>query len=214
LSRLRKFDQRFEKGADVEIWDNYFARRVSGGEVLPLLYHDVFYYQVNENGDLYYAHSSRYEIRQLSSAGTVERIIRKKAGRIRTAKSDRAFLIENYPDLKESAMPEVKPYFMDFHVLDKIGLLVGTYEDEWNDQGFLVCDLFDQDGIYIAKVRVPRYYTRDHDIMTEQRNRLFRNGYCYSIIYDDQTDYLGLVKHAVKFVWRDQGWNEHAPSTS
>jgi hypothetical protein len=32
--------------------------------------------------------------------------------------------------------------------------------------GTLICDLFDLDGVYIAKVRIPRYYNRDHDIMT------------------------------------------------
>ena len=198
LSRLRKYDHRFEKGSDVEIWDNFFARRASSGEVVPLLYHDIFYYQVDRDNNLYYGHSSRYEIRQLSSDGSVQKIIRKQTKRIPTAAKDRALILEMYPDLREAVMAETKPYFLDFHVMDKIGLLVSTYEEEWNDQGMLVCDLIDRDGAYIAKVRVPRYYTRDHDIMSEQRNRLFRNGYCYSIIYDEKADALELVRHSVK----------------
>jgi hypothetical protein len=198
LSRLRKYDHRFEKCTDVETWDNFFAKRASSGEVVPLLYHDVFYYQVDKDNSLYYGHSSRYEIHQHSSDGSVRKIIRKKAKRIPTTEKDRALILETYPDLREAVMAETKPYFFDFHVLDKIGLLVSTHEEEWNDQGIFVCDLFDQDGIYIAKVRVPRYYTRDHDIMSEQRNRLFKNGYCYSIIYNEKEDTLELVRHSVK----------------
>jgi hypothetical protein len=205
LSRLRKFDNRFGKGSDVETWDNLFMKRVPSGEVVPNLYHDVFYYQVDRDNNLYYGHSSRYEIHQLSSEGRVEKIIRKKAKRIPTTTKDRTLILENYPDLKEAAMAATKPYFLDFHVLDKIGFLVSTYEEEWNDQGIFECDLFDRDGVYIAKVRVPRYYTRDHDIMSEQRNRLFKNGYCYSIIYNDKRDTLELVRHSVRMGKRGDG---------
>ena len=99
-------------------------------------------------------------------------------------------------------MSKTKPFFLDFHVLDKIGLLVGTYEDEWNEKGILSCDLFDQDGLYIAKVKVPRYYClKDQDNFSEQRNRLFKNGRCYSLVYNEKDEVLELVRHSVELKW-------------
>ena len=199
LGRLRIFDDRFEKWTDVETWDNLFMKRDLKGGAVPLLYHDIFYYQIDREDHLYIGHSSRYEIRRLSLDGKVERIIGKRARRIPTTKKDRTSNLEKYPDLKDSVMAEAKPFFLDFHVIDKIGLLVGTYEEEWNERRTLVCDLFDPDGVYIAKVEIPRYYTKDHDILSEQRNRLFKNGYCYSIVYNDKLDSLELVRHSVKY---------------
>jgi hypothetical protein len=99
-------------------------------------------------------------------------------------------------------MSKTKPFFLDFHILDRIGLLVGTYEDEWNDQGTLSCDLFDQDGFFIAKIKVPRYYySKDQDNISEQRNRLFKNGRCYSLVYNEKDEALELVRHSVELKW-------------
>jgi hypothetical protein len=200
LGRLSKFNSRFEKTGEIETWDNRFMKRGSG-EATVLLYHDLFYYQLDRNNNLYYGDSARDEIRQMSSDGRVNRVIRKRAMRIRTAPRDRTRMLEENPNLKDAIMAGTKPFFLDFHVLDKIGLLVGTYEDEWNAEGVIVCDLFDRDGVYVAKVKIPRYYTRDHDIISEQRNRLFKNGYCYSIIYNTKADGLELVKHSFELKW-------------
>jgi hypothetical protein len=187
---------------DVETWDNHFLRRVSSGGYASILYHDIFYYQADGDGCLYYGDSSQYEIHQMTSEGQVSKIIRKKAKRIHTAKKDRANILEDFPELKEWELAETKPFFLDFHVLDKIGLLVGTYEDEWNEEGIIHCDLFDEDGVYIAKVKAPRYcYSKDQDLITEQRNRIFKNGYCYSIISVEKGEALGLVRHSVELRW-------------
>jgi hypothetical protein len=203
LSRLAKFNSRFEKVRDVETWDNRFGKRITG-EYYPVLYHDVFYYQVAEDDCLYIGDSSRYEIRQLTSEGPVKKIIRKKANRIRTTNEDRANYLQDFPELKEAKMAEMKPFFLDFHVLDKIGLLVGTYEDEWNGQGVLLCDLFDQGGVYVARVEVPGYYySKDQDLISEQRNRMFKNGCSYSIIYDEKNGALELVRHSVELKWSE-----------
>jgi hypothetical protein len=195
LGRLSKFSSRFEKTGEIETWDNRFMKRGSG-EATVLLYHDIFYYQLDRNSNLLCGDSSRYEIRQISPSGQVERLIRKKTKRIPTTEKDRARILENHPDLKEAVMAETKPFFLDFHVLDQIGLLIGTYEDEWNAERVLVCDLFDMDGVYITRVKIPRYYTRDHDIISEQRNRLFKKGFCYSIVYNTKADGLELVRHS------------------
>lgn len=204
LSRLQKFNSRFEKIMDVEIWDNRFLKRAQNVGYNYLLYHDIFYYQIDSNNCLYYGDSSQYEIRQITSNDQLKKIIKKKGVRIPTTKQDLANLMKDFPELKgqDSEMSKIKPFFLDFHVLDKIGLLVGTYENEWNNKGILNCDLFDQDGVYIAKVKVPRYYySKDQDSISEQRNRLFKNGRCYSLVYNEKDEALELVRHSVELKW-------------
>ncbi len=204
LSRLQKFNSRFEKIMDVEIWDNRFLKRAQNVGYNYLLYHDIFYYQIDSNNCLYCGDSSQYEIRQITSNGQLKKIIKKKGVRIPTTKQDLASLMKDFPELKgqDSEMSKIKPFFLDFHVLDKIGLLVGTYENEWNNKGILHCDLFDQDGVYIAKVKVPRYYySKDQDSISEQRNHLFKNGRCYSLVYNEKDEALELVRHSVELKW-------------
>jgi hypothetical protein len=204
LSRLQKFNSRFEKIMDVEIWDNRFLKRAQNVGYNYLLYHDIFYYQIDSNNCLYYGDSSQYEIRQITSNGQLKKIIKKRGSRIPTTKQDLASLMKDFPELKgqDSEMSKIKPFFLDFHVLDKIGLLVGTYENEWNNKGILHCDLFDQDGVYIAKAKVPRYYySKDQDSISEQRNRLFKNGRCYSLVYNEKDEALELVRHSVELKW-------------
>jgi hypothetical protein len=204
LGRLSKYDRSYEKFVEIQVWDSAFVRRASIGGYNFVLYHDVFYYQAVEDDSLYYGNSSAYEIRRMNSEGQVTKIIRKKGARLPTTKKDQARLIKNFPELErlDTELARTKPFFFDFHVLDKIGLLVGTYEDEWNDQGTLTCDLFDLDGVYIAKVKVPGYlYAKDQDNISEQRHRIFKNGRCYSLVYNEKDEALELVRHSVELKW-------------
>jgi hypothetical protein len=201
LSRLSKFGIGFEKIQDVAIWDNRFLKKVAEGYSY-VLYHDIFYYQLDEKDRLYYGDSSKYEICQMAPDGHLNSIIRKRVQRIPTTEKDRANFLRDFPEFKQAReMAATKPYFLDFHVLDGIGLLVGTYADEWNEAGTILCDFFDREGAYIAEVRAPRYYSRDQDAISEQRNRLFKNGCCYSLEYNKQSDSLELVRHRVELRW-------------
>ena len=207
LGCLSKYDGKFEKIAEVDTWENAFIKLSGEGGANRVLYHDIFYYQTALDGSLYLGNSSSYEIRQHTSEGRVKTIIRKKTNRIPTTKKDRTNLMKYFPNLKEMDLDisKIKPFFFDFHVLDNIGLLVGTYENEWNEEGVLYCDLFDQDGLYIAKVKVPPYYYWvDQDNVSEQRNRLFKGGRCYSIVYNEKEETLELVRHSVELKWRNQ----------
>jgi hypothetical protein len=200
LSRLSKYDRTFEKFVEIQVWDSAFLRKAASPGYNFVLYHDVFYYQVAEDDSLYYGNSSAYEIRRMNSEGRATKIIKKKGVRIPTTKKDLALLMKKFPELErqDRELAKTKPYFLDFHVLDKIGLLVGTYEDQWNDLGVLTCELFDFDGVYIAKVKVPGYlYEMDQDAISEQRNRLFKNGRCYSLVYDEEAESLKLDVHSV-----------------
>jgi hypothetical protein len=204
LSRLSKFNRDFEKISEIEVWDNRFLKKAGEEGYNFVLYHDIFYYQIGSDDDLYYGDSSRYEIRRVSSDGKLKEIIKKSGGRIPTTNQDLANMLKEFPERKDEYqdMSKSKPFFIDFHVLDKIGILVGTYENEWNSAGLMTCDLFDRDGVYIAKVMVPRYYyLRDQDSISEQRNRLFKGGRCYSLVYNDRDDVLELIRHRVELKW-------------
>jgi hypothetical protein len=201
LSRLTKYDGGVEKVRDICEWDNRFAERAKESEFFTVLYHDIFYFQVDKKSRLYSGDSARYEIVELAPDGRQELIIRKKAARIQTTEKDRLKSLKKFPELKEAKMAKTKPFFLDFHILKGIGLLVGTYEDEWNESETIVCDLFDQDGGYIAKVRAPLYYYKDYDLISEQRNRQFKDGRCFSIIYDEKADALKLVRHIIECRW-------------
>jgi len=115
-------------------------------------------------------------------------------------------ILEEHPDLEQAKgsirMSDAKPLFADFHILENIGLLVGTYEDEWNEDGALLCDLFDQNGVYVARITAPRYYLwSQHGVDWEKRNRLFKNGKCYSIVAVEKGEALALVRHAFELKW-------------
>lgn len=203
LSRLQRFNSRFETIMEVVTWENRFLKGAGFIGFNILLYHDIFCYDLDSSNCLYYGDSSRYEIHQMTPEGRVIKIIKKKAKRIRTTSKDLGNYLKDFPEMKDQdyEMSETKPFFFDVHILDKIGLLVGTYEDEWNGEGILFCDLFDQDGFYIAKVKAPRYYAKDQDVSSEQRNRLFKNGRCYSLIYNEKDETLELVRHSVELKW-------------
>lgn len=206
MSFLSKFDSKFEKVMDIDEWEDSFRRKSRTGEVLSMLYHDIFYYQITSDDCLYYGNSSRYEIYQMTPQGRVTRIVRKKAKRIPAVEKDLVKILEDYPDLKQAKdslrISSAKPFFADFHVLDNIGLLVTTYKDEWNDEGILFCDLFDQRGVYIAMVKVPRYYSwSQHNVEFEKRNRIFKNDKCYSIMPIEKGEALALVRHSVELKW-------------
>jgi len=136
----------------------------------------------------------------------VTKIIRKKARRIPAAQKDMTNILEEHPDLAQAkdalSMSDAKPFFADFHILENLGLLVGTYEGEWNDQGVLLSDLFDQNGTYITRVSTPRYYLwSQHGVEAEKRNRVFKNGKCYSVVSINKGEALSLVRHAFESRW-------------
>lgn len=205
INFLSKLNKDLEILAEIYSCDYSFMRRDKDGELGGVVYNSIFYYQIDRTGNLYYGYSGKYEISVLSPDGKLIRTIKKRAQPIKTTQSDLDCVIKEYPGLKELQdsliLSGTKPYFSDFHLLEGIGLLVSTYENEWNEEGVIFCDLFDPEGTYLAKVTVPQYfYWNHHELITEQRNRLFKNGNCYSICYNQDNDFLELVRHRVRLI--------------
>src|SRR4030042_1803249 len=118
LNRLTKYDAGLEKVRDIREWDNRFAERARESEFSPVLYHDIFYYQIDRESHLYCGDSSRSEILPLAPDGQLKLAMSKKSTRIQTTKKDRLNSLKNSPELKEAKMAKTKPFFLDFHVLD------------------------------------------------------------------------------------------------
>lgn len=205
INFLSKFNNYLDMVSGIYSCDYSFMRRGKDGELGGVVYNNILYYQVDRIGNLFYGYSDKYEIYVLSPDGKLIRTIKKRAQPIKTTKNDMDFVLKEYPGLKSLEdsliLSETKPFFSDFHLLEGIGLLVSTYENEWNEEGVIFCDLFDPDGIYVAQVSVPQYfYWNHHELIAEQRNRLFRNGNCYSISYNQESDFLELVRHRVRLI--------------
>jgi len=205
INHLSKFNDNLEMMAEIYSCDYDFLKRSKEGESGGIIYNNIFYYQVDQIGNLYYGYSDKYEIYVLSPHGKLFRIIKKRAQPIKTTKGDRDHVLKEFTGLEEFkeslALSDTKPFFSSFHLLEGIGLLVSTYENEWNNEGVIYCDLFDPEGRYLAKVTVPQYYYwNQHELITEQRNRLFKNGNCYSIRFNRENDFLELVRHEVRLI--------------
>lgn len=206
VNYLSKFNKSLEKLLDIFTCNYEFLRRSTSGESEGVVYNNIFYYQIDQAGNLYYGYSDKYEIFMLSPDGQHKKTIMKEAPIIKPSEKDIEYVLKEYPGLREFKdtliISDSKPCFSAFYLLEGIGMLVSTYEDEWNEEGVISCDLFNQEGVYIAKVVSPKYYYwNHHELISEQRNRIFKNGYCYSIIYNRETNFLELVRHRVKLIF-------------
>lgn len=206
VNYLSKFNKSLEKLLDIFTCNYEFSRRSTSGESKGVVYNNIFYYQIDQAGNLYYGYSDKYEIFVLSPDGQLKKTIKKEAPLIKPSEKDMEYVLKEYPGLQEFKdtliISDTKPCFSAFYLLEGIGMLVSTYENEWNEEGIISCDLFNQEGVYIAKVVSPKYYYwNHHELISEQRNRIFKNGYCYSIIYNKETDFLELVRQRVKLIF-------------
>jgi hypothetical protein len=209
IDYLSKFNSNFEKLSDIYKFNNEFWKKSSEGKTFFLVHPNIFYYQIDKNDNLYLGHSSKYEILVYFWTGKLKKIIKKKARPIRVTNRDIKKLMEKFPEIRKYKanlkFAKYKPFFSSFYILEGIGLLVCTYENEWNEKGTITCDLFDEEGIYVAKVEIPGYYAcYHHGYVMEQINRVFKKNYCYSIVYNEEKNSLELVKHKVILVSQDK----------
>jgi len=209
INNLSIFSENFERKTDIFKCDNRFLTSSSNGKIRNTIYPDLFYYQIDREGNLYCGYSSKYEIHIFSSDGKLKKIIKKRTHRISTTKQDIDNVLIEFPDLRgllsDAMVSKTKPYFSNIFVLENTWLLVCTYEDEWNSDDLINCDLFDSKGDYIARIKIPEfYYWNNHGLITEQRNCLFKNGNCYAIVYNNTENYLNFVRYNVEII-KDNG---------
>jgi hypothetical protein len=138
-------------------------------------------YQVDARDDLWYAMTDRYEINVVSPEGQlVRRIVKKGEPRELTGEEAAEFRPKDPRSLVVNDIPDRVPPIGGLFLLDQGYVLVVTFEGRAEDHD-LVGDVFDGQGIYRARVRVPRYDGWDSLIAPRLPLALARGGYFYTV---------------------------------
>jgi hypothetical protein len=157
-------------------------------------------YRIDSRDRVYYAMSNQYEIYVVSPEGQpMKKIIKKGIPRKITKKE-----MEKYnPNPKSGRvvvdMPEHVPFLADFFVFDNGFLLVVTYENG-DDVPTLAGDLFDDQGTYRARVRVPKYHFWYWLFQLTKSHAVYKNDHFYTIETDRTGEKFFLKRY--KMIWR------------
>jgi hypothetical protein len=117
-------------------------------------------YKIGPEKAVYYAMSDRYEINIVSAQGALWRRITRKGSARRVTEKDIEIALRDFPwaskPRSEIVIPELMPSIADFFILGNGYLLVITFENEL-DKSSMSGDLFDDQGVFQARVEVPKY---------------------------------------------------------
>jgi hypothetical protein len=125
--------------------------------------------------------TDRYEINVVSPEGQlVRRIVKKSEPRKLTDDEAAEFRPKDPRSMVVNDIPDRVPPIGGLFLLDQGYVLVVTFEGRAEDHD-LVGDVFDGQGIYRARVRVPRYDGWDSLIAPRLPLALARGGYFYTV---------------------------------
>ena len=150
------------------------------------VYHPQIKYKVDREGNIYWAMTDRYEITQFDPLGAIRRTITRGGS---TRKITDAEVQERTPKVKTPGLvfdlPERMPFIADLFVLENGWLAVVTFDHVEADSS-VAADLFDEKGIYRAKILMPKYLNWDGLARPHKSLALFRDG-CFYAIETDQS---------------------------
>lgn len=158
----------------------------------------IFIYAVS-NGLIYVGHQNRgNEILVYDMDGYLLRKIRKKYEPVGVSEEFKEILLNNFGRFKDRLIiPDKMPPFHYFFMDDEGHLYVKTYE-EGNDIDEYIHDIYNNDGILIARASLPGYgssmYTGRDLNRAKVKNQVF---YC---IREKESGYKELV--AYKMIWQ------------
>ena len=90
------------------------------------------------------------------------------------------------------------PYIADLFIFENDFLLVITFESMEEDR-FLIGDVFDGEGIYRARVHVPKYDRWNFLLAPSKGKAVYKNGYFYSIESDESEENFWVKRYKVAF---------------
>jgi hypothetical protein len=158
------------------------------------IYHDNPYraqvkYQVDSQDRLWYAVTDRYEINVVSPDGELTRRISKKGQpRKPTPAEIEVFKPKNPNSRFINDIPERLPPIANLFLLEDGRVLVITFGSRQGD-AVLIGDVYDREGIFRARVKVPRYDGWDGLMVPRKPAALARGGFFYTIeTPDDGSD--------------------------
>jgi hypothetical protein len=138
-------------------------------------------YQLDARDNLWYVATDRYEINVVSPEGKLgRRIIKKGEPRKLTGAEIEGFKPKDPRSRVVNDIPERVPPIADIFLLDRDYVLVVTFESHEGDRE-LVGDLFDGQGIFRARARVPKYDGWNFLMAPSKPIALARGGFFYTV---------------------------------
>lgn len=166
------------------------------------LYKPYGMYKLDSRNNVFLAMSCNYEINVVSPEGKkIQKIVKKGQSRKMTDK-DIEKAMSYFPFASKPGnqiiIPEFMPYIADFFIMGNSYILVITFKNDF-DKRTLAGDLFDEDGIFQARVEVPKYY-RWFDLMGPgNSNALVKGNHFYTIEADETEENFYIRRY--KMVW-------------
>jgi hypothetical protein len=138
-------------------------------------------FQIDTRDNLWYASTDRYEIHIVSPEGKLVRtIVKKGEPRKLTDGEIGAFKANDAKFKTVTDIPDRVPPVADIFLLDPDLVLVVTFES-LPDEATLVGDIFDRQGRFRGRTRVPKYDGWDFLLAPTKPMALARDGHFYTI---------------------------------
>ncbi|MCJ7579932.1 MAG: hypothetical protein MUP98_05290, partial [Candidatus Aminicenantes bacterium] len=154
-------------------------------------------YKIDSKDNAYYAATDKYEINVISPDGKViKRITKKGKSRKLTQNEINSFEPEKPNPRFVTDIPENMPYIADFFVLENDFLLVVNFESG-EDDNFLLGDIFDDKGIYLGRVQIPKYYRWNYLIQPYKIGAVLKNNSFYIIESDENEERFWVKRYKV-----------------
>ena len=173
--------------------------------VSGVYHHDVYpaqlKYKIDSQDNIYCALSDNYEINVVSPEGEIIRKITKTGSSRKITQNE---ILKYKPKSRSNRViwdvPEHMPYIANLFILDNDYLLVITFEND-DDEPNLSGDIFNEKGVYIAKVQVPKYYGWYYlrEPFSNKNNAVYKNNHFYSIEADEYGEYFYVKRY--KMIW-------------
>jgi hypothetical protein len=154
-------------------------------------------YQVDSGDRLWYVSTDRYEIHVVSPEGRLVRTIVKKGAPRKPAEEEIAeFKDANAKYKTVTDIPDRVPPIADIFLFDPDLMLVVTFESLPGDDT-LVGDVFDRQGRYRGRARVPKYDGWDFLMAPSKPSALARGGRFYTIETAEDGDEISIKRYRI-----------------
>jgi len=154
-------------------------------------------YKIDSKDNAYYAATNKYEINVISPDGKViKRITKKGKSRKLTRIEINSFEPEKSRPRHVTDIPENMPYIADLFLLENDFLLVVTFESG-EDDDYLIGDLFDDEGMYLVRVQIPKYYRWNYLIQPYKIGAVLKNNSFYTIESDENEERFWVKRYKV-----------------
>lgn len=173
-------------------------RLMGGGSYEDDLYRTQLKYALDARDNLIYAFSNKYEIFVVSPRGDVLRVITRdvKPRRVGKADTDRLLPGPSEKSPYKYVVPGRVPPISGLFPLSDGQLLVVTFEKAEGEKS-LAGDLFDENGRYVATVKVPRYYHWDFLLAPQKSMAVVLDDDFYAIESDAEEETFWVKRYKI-----------------